>query len=196
MTSLKKFDAYRMLQASGLPIFTHHDIQRLCNISNENTAYKLLQRLEQGKVIRRVKSGAYQLIDAQTHDFTIANALRTPSYVSLESALSRYGILSQFPFVITSVTSTRNITIENDKTYEYAHIAPSLFDGYIKENDYLIATPEKALFDGLYFMSKGLRTLPIDELDLSPIQKKVFSIYYQKTPIKKFEHFLRSKHIL
>lgn len=196
MTSLKKFDAYRMLQASGLPIFTHHDIQRLCSISNENTAYKLLQRLEQGNVIRRVKPGSYQLIDAQTHDFTIANTLRTPSYVSLESALSRYGILSQFPFVITSVTTTRNTTIENEKTYEYVHVSSSLFYGYMKENNYLIATPEKALFDGLYFMSKGLRTFPIDELDVSHIKKELFALYYQKIRIPKFEHFLRSKHIL
>lgn len=196
MASLKKLDIYRMLQSSGLPIFSKHDIQKLFDIPNENTAYKLLQRLEKEGVIRRLKPGAYQLADAKTHDFVLANILCRQSYISLESALSRYGILGQFPFVVTSVTTARSNTIETNKSFEYVHIAPHLYFGYVKEQDYLIATPEKALFDALYFMSKGLRTFPLDEMDISVSHTKTFQRYCKQTHIGQFQRFLKSKRII
>lgn len=196
MASLQKLDVYRILQASELPLFSKHDLQKLFNIPNENTAYKLLQRLEKEKVIHRLKPGMYQLTDSKIHDFILANLLVKQSYVSLESALSRYSILQQFPFVITSVTTSRNATIETNKTYEYVHIAPHLYSGFVKDQEYLIATPEKALFDALYFMSKGLRSFPLDEMDLTISRTKIFQQYCKQTHIRQFQRFLYSKNII
>ena len=45
---------------------------------------------------------------------------------------------------------------------------------YIKKNDVLIATPEKALFDQFYLASKGIKSVNIDEYDLKNINKKLF----------------------
>ncbi|MEK7543665.1 MAG: hypothetical protein AAB557_02260 [Patescibacteria group bacterium] len=196
MASLKKFDVFRILQSSGLSLFSKHDIQQLLDVPNENTAYKLMRRLEQGNILRRLRSGTYQLLDAKIHDFVLANALYRQSYVSLESALSRYSIIAQFPFVVTSVTTARSRTIETNKSFEYTHIAPHLYFGFVKVEDYLIATPEKALFDALYFMSKGLRSYPLDEMDLSAARTTIFRQYCRQTPIGQFQRFLKSKHIL
>lgn len=196
MTSLKKIDVYRVLQSSELALFSKHDIQQLFDIPNENTAYKLIGRLEQGNVLQRLKPGIYQLTDAKTHDFVLANHLYRQSYISLESALSRYGLLGQFPFVVTSVTTSRSRAIETNKSFEYVHIAPHLYFGFVKEEDYLIATPEKALFDALYFMSKGLRSFPLDEMDLSATHTKTFKQYCKQTHIGQFQRFLTLKHIL
>ncbi len=196
MASLKKLDVYRVLQSSGLPVFSKHDIQQLFDVPNENTAYKLMQRLQQGSIIRRLKPGIYQLTDAKTHDFILANLLCRQSYISLESALSRYSILKQFPFVITSVTIARSNTVETNKSFEYVHVARHLYFGYVKEQDYLIATPQKALFDALYLMSKGLRSFPLDEMDLSVSRTKTFKQYCKQTNIGQFQRFLTSKHIL
>lgn len=196
MASLKKLEVYRRLQSSGLTLFSKHDIQQLFDIPNENTTYKLIGRLERGSVLRRLKPGIYQLTDAKTHDFVLANLLCRQSYISLESALSRYSILGQFPFVVTSVTTSRSRTIETNKSFEYIHIAPHLYFGFVKEKDYLIATPEKALFDALYFMSKGLRSFPLDEMDLSASRTTLFRQYCKQTHIGQFHRFLRLKHIL
>lgn len=196
MASLKKFDVYQKLQSSGLGVFSKHDIQKICGLTNNNTTYKLLQRLEKSGVIERIIPGSYQLKDTRVHDFTIANMLYKPSYVSLESALSRYGILKQFPFVITSITTARSKTVEKNKTYEYAHITPRFYHGFIKENNYLIATPQKALFDALYFMSKGLRKFPLDEMDMSASRTQLFRTYCHDVHISQFKRFLVSQHIL
>ena len=196
MTSLNKFEVYQKLQSSGLVVFSKHDIQKICNITNDNTTYKLLQRLEHTNIIERITSGSYQLKNAQTHDFTIANILYKPSYISLESALARYSIIAQFPFVITSITTARSKTVGKSKTYEYIHMAPHLYYGFIKEQDYLIATPEKALFDALYLMSKGLRMFHLDEMDLSVTRTKTFREYCKQTHIGQFQRVLTAKHIL
>lgn len=196
MTSLNKFETYRKIQSSGLVVFSKHDIQKICDISNNNTAYKLLQRMEHAHIIKRITSGWYQLHDAPIHDFEIANILHSPSYISLESALARYSIIAQFPFTITSITPARSKTVGENKTYEYIHIAPHLYYGFIKENNYLIATPEKALFDSLYLMSKGLRKLPLDEMDMSATKTKTFRNYCQNTHIGQFQRFLSKNHIL
>ncbi|MBI5613509.1 hypothetical protein HY947_01155 [Candidatus Gottesmanbacteria bacterium] len=196
MASLNKLDVFRVLQSSGLPLFSKHDLQKLFYIPNENTAYKLLQRLKREGVIQRLKPGIYQLTDSKIHDFVLANLLVKQSYISLESALSRYGILQQFPFVVTSITTSRSVTIETNKTYEYIHIAPHLYFGFVKEQEYLIATPEKALFDALYFMSKGLRSFPLDEMDLAISHSKTFKQYCKQTHIRQFQRFLESKKII
>jgi len=196
MASLKQFDVYQKLQSAGLGIFSKHDIQKICGLTNDNTTYKLLQRLEKAHVIERITPGSYKLKDAHVHDFTIANMLYKPSYVSLESALSRYGILKQFPFVTTSITTARRKTVEKQKTYEYAHMTPRFYYGFTRENNYLIATPHKALFDALYFMSKGLRNFPLDEMDMTVSRTQLFRSYCHKARIPQFKRFLTSCHIL
>jgi hypothetical protein len=64
--------------------------------------------------------------------------------------------------------------------YSYTHIDPKFYFGYEKTNDFIIATPEKALFDQAYLTSKGIKHLSIDEYDLSRINKKVFQSYLEK----------------
>jgi len=45
---------------------------------------------------------------------------------------------------------------------------------FTKKNNILIALPEKALFDQLYFASKGIKLIDFDEYDLSHINRKTF----------------------
>jgi len=79
-----------------------------------------------------------------------------PSYVSLESALSHYGLIPEGVFMVTSVT-TRNTANHGTSlgTFNYKHIKNNLFFGYklIQKQDltYKIAEQEKAILDFLYF---------------------------------------------
>ena len=45
-----------------------------------------------------------------------------------------------------------------------------------------MALPEKALLDAIYFTSKGIKKTAVDDLDLSFINKKVFSDFSKKFP--------------
>ena len=77
--------------------------------------------------------------------------IRRPSYLSLEYALSRYGILSQNVFTITLVTTKLPYTYRTgDSILEYHQIKRALFRGYVQEGSVLVAEPEKALLDLIY----------------------------------------------
>ncbi|HEK86257.1 MAG: type IV toxin-antitoxin system AbiEi family antitoxin domain-containing protein [Candidatus Saccharicenans sp.] len=107
------------------------------------------------------------------NEFELANFLVNPSYISLESALSFYGILPQFPYPVTSLTPLKTKIINyQEKEYEYAHLESKYFWGFVKKDKFLIATPEKALLDELYFMAKKLRKIHIKDLNLEAIDQK------------------------
>jgi len=149
------------------------DAKKVFGLQKENTLYKLLQRLEKAKIIQRVRKGKYYFLFREVSDFELANFLVNPSYVSLESALSFYGILSQFPYTVTSVTPLRSQKIVcQKKEYEFSHLESKYFFGFVKKENFLIALPEKALLDELYFMAKKLRKIHFEDLDLQIISKK------------------------
>ncbi len=85
-----------------------------------------------------------------------ANQIYRPSYISLHTALSFYGIIPEAVVQITSVTSLKTASFRNDfGEYSYKNFKENLMFGYeLKpmENNRIIkfATPEKALLDLLY----------------------------------------------
>jgi len=87
--------------------------------------------------------------------FFISNRIYSCSYVSLECALSYYGLIPEGVFTITSVSSLKTKRFETPiGTFDYRSVSPRLFFGYtlVKYNSFgfLIAEPEKALIDLLY----------------------------------------------
>lgn len=85
----------------------------------------------------------------------LASKIYTPSYVSLEYALSSYGIIPEAVNIITSITTRKTATFKNYfGTYLYRHIKNKAFCGFkLKKYDFLsyqIATKEKALVDYFY----------------------------------------------
>lgn len=87
--------------------------------------------------------------------FFAANELYSPSYVSLESALSWYGFIPEGVFQITSCSTRKTQSFETPLgSFSYRHIKSTLFFGYQLEewNDhhFAIAEPEKTVIDYLY----------------------------------------------
>ncbi|MBN1561798.1 hypothetical protein JW998_16225 [candidate division KSB1 bacterium] len=87
----------------------------------------------------------------------IANQLVFPSYVSLETALSFYGMIPERVYAVTSVTSKKTNQYTNSfGTFTYKSLQPFRYFGYELLRDengmaVFIANKEKALLDFLYF---------------------------------------------
>lgn len=178
MGTYTQIEIIKTLKEKQITLFSLGDFERLFNIHNRQTLYKKIQRLEKQGLIKKLIKGKYLFTFNPSNDFTIANYLYQPSYISLESALSFYGIIAGFSYQIFSLTpkKSRIFTIDG-KDYIYSQIKQSLFWGYEKKEDFLIAEPEKALLDYLYFSLKGLRTIDWDEIDLKEIAKKKIAFY-------------------
>ena len=102
----------------------------------------------------------------------IAAKIYKPSYISLHTALSFYGMIPEAVVSINSVTTLAPLSFNNKfGEYTYQHIKPSLFFGFdLKKMDdgraIPFATPEKALLDLLYLYPMYKTTEDMLELRL------------------------------
>ncbi len=179
----------KTLQKRNISVFSLADFRRLFAIKNAQTLYKKIQRLEKDGVIEFLVKGKYLFIlnNSTTADYEIANFLYPQSYVSLESALSYYGIITGFPYGTTSITVKKPRTFKcQGREFNYSQIAPALYFGMEKDKNFLIASPEKALIDYIYFGNKGLRGQDFDEMDFSIIDRKKLALYAKMANIRKF----------
>ena len=188
METISKQKAIQILIQKKISLLDISTAQKIFSFQKENSLYKFLQRLEKANLLKRVVKGKYLFSLKEINDYELANLLLTPSYLSLESALSFYGILAQFPYTITSVTPLKTKkSIYNEKEFEFAHLKKEYFFGYVKKDNFLIALPEKALLYELYFISKGLIRISLDELNLSLISRNKLGRmmeYYKFLPLE------------
>lgn len=104
----------------------------------------------------------------------IAGKICSPSYISLHTALSFYGIIPEAVLEITNVTTQKTCGYENAfGQFSYQTIRPRLFWGFepktMRDNkQYMMATPEKAIIDLMYLYPQystidEMRELRFDE---------------------------------
>lgn len=197
MTSMSAVAIIQKFKDLNLKFITPALLSSLLNQTNDNTLYKTLQRLEKNKILTRLDKGKYLVTGAEVSEFSLANFLLQPSYVSLESALTYYGILPQFTYTITSITTQRSQSIPSQNwEFNYSKISSRFFWGYIKQKNELIALPEKAFLDYLYLAAKGLRNTDIDEWNLTPLNKTKFKLYAGKINFSPLKKLLITKKLL
>lgn len=104
----------------------------------------------------------------------IANRIYRPSYISLHTALSFYGMIPEAVVQITSVSTLKTASFRNlFGEYSYKSVKNGLMFGYeprpmLDGRTILFATPEKALLDLLYLYpfydsKEELEQLRLDE---------------------------------
>lgn len=166
------------LYSSEIKLFSTKLLRDFVVPKAEASFFKVLARLVKSGVVTKIERDKYFLKSKAVSNFTVANFLYPQSYVSFESALNYYGILSQFPKVTTCATVNKTGHKTNEfGSFTYTHIQKGLFWGFVKTNDYLIAQPEKALLDEVYFKVKGLKEINLAELDISRIDTKILAEY-------------------
>jgi predicted transcriptional regulator of viral defense system len=123
----------------------------------------------------RLRQGYYTFPEYKSkRDFGyyFANRMYRPSYVSLHSALSFYGMIPEAVVQITSVTTLKTAVFNNDfGTFSYKSIREELMFGYdlkpIADGRTIqLAKPEKALLDLLYLYPFYSTETELEELRL------------------------------
>ena len=151
----------RNLKNKGFSVFTPREFERIFEVKS-GAAQQFIHSYVQKNFFTKLRNGLYALEEKRPPIYFVANKLYRPSYVSLETALSFYGIIPETVYGITSVTPKPTKMFETlDLLFTYTRIKQAAFEGYAiqKEDDqiYLIAEPEKALADYLYLVSIGQR---------------------------------------
>ncbi|TVR33498.1 MAG: hypothetical protein EA390_03955 [Balneolaceae bacterium] len=113
---------------------------------------------QQKGYIQKLRNRYYRFTDQEINEgylFYCANEIYSPSYVSLESALSLYGFIPEGVFQITSCTTLKTNAFETPiGHFSYRSVKSDLFFGYHlqqwNDHHYAIAGPEKTILDYLY----------------------------------------------
>jgi len=130
----------------------------------EAPARKLQELLKSGFLIR-LKKGFYVLNPEKAsrpfRPLAVANLLYGPSYLSLEFAMAHYGLIPERAEEFTSVTSAKSKIYKTAVgTFSYHHLSLDLYplltlsETLEGGGNYMIATPEKAVFDFLTLKTK------------------------------------------
>ncbi len=139
--------------------FNASDIRAIFGVSAVATS-GLLHRYKKRGFILQLKRGLYVFPDALPPDLYAANKLYSPSYISLEFALSYHGVIPETVYEITSVTTKATRRFETlGKVFSYRKIKKTAYTGYeIQKQQGLsfnIANAEKAFVDTNYLRLKN-----------------------------------------
>lgn len=162
MKSLKPIDVLNQLNLKRVRLFSPEEFRRVFGVSLR--AAQEFIKDHKTDLFVKLKNGLYALRSSFPAEAEIANRLYTPSYLSLEYALAHYRMIPETVYSVTSVTTkiTRAFTAEG-RSYEYSRIKRNAFTGYrnftTEAGVILIAEPEKALADYLYFVDLKLKQL-------------------------------------
>lgn len=130
-----------------------------------------------GRVLQ-LRRGIYALaapyVRQSPHPFLVANAIKRASYISLQSALSHYGMIPEYVPTTTSITTGRPEQLDTPLgRFIFRHAAKRLLDGFHEvevtpDQPVLIASPEKAIVDLLYLTPGSDNEALLRELRITP----------------------------
>ena len=146
-----------------MPYFTNQDLAKIMNPVSVNVF--LERETKKGEVLR-LKRGIYTTKTKRTEvkingevwpyiDYLATNVFVSPSYLSLESILFSYNIITENVYVTTAITTKNSTKITNNLwRFTYRNISEALFWGFearkVWKLTYYQAYPEKALLDYLW----------------------------------------------
>jgi hypothetical protein len=163
-------EALSRLQGLGVPLMTTADAAAVLDLST-TAASKTLGRLARVGLAVPVRRGLWAL-DRGLDPLLVTEALSAPypSYVSLQTALHRHGMITQIPAITYAVSLGRDRRFETPfGGYSFHHLPPELFGGWLPPpaSGMKLASPEKALVDYLYLTPTRTRLFAaLPELDL------------------------------
>lgn len=172
---LKRIEVEEKLKSLGLTLFRPPEFTDIFGVTKGTASVFISHNLGPGGIFIKLRNGAYLIKDSYVPPFFIANKLYEPSYISLNTALSHYDIIPEVVYATTSVTTKISREFNTPKgAFVYQRIKKPAFTGYslkiIDKENVLIADPEKALADYLYFVDLKKISLN-DRLELRNINK-------------------------
>lgn len=188
--------ALEMLRGLGRPIVRTGEAAAVLGISSSNASH-LLASLEEAGSAMRITPGRWSVV-GQPAPYVVASWLTDPypSYVSLYTALSRRGLISQIPRTVYVVSLADTKTVKTPVgTYSVHRMPPELFGGYEEQNGERIATAEKAVFDTLYLArGRGRRFSHLTEVELpSSFRPTVLQEWAEKIRDRSVRSFVESR---
>jgi len=186
---MKYIEILANFKEKKIKYFSLQDFQQITDLSYD-AARAILQRYKKKNLVLNPKKGYYFFKDYPPSVYGLAYRLYSPSYISMETVLSKNGVIPETIYPIVSVTPkpTRNFVCQK-REYRYHKIKQEAFTGYYKKENYLIAETEKAVVDYLYFVALGQKKIN-SRINLRKINKKKLVAYGKTFKNKKLSSLI------
>lgn len=144
-------------KTADLPYFETKELRLILGADFTHAMLVNLKNWMNKGYVTMIRRGLYVLSETggKTDAVVFATKIYPPSYVSMEMALSFYGIIPEAVFTVTSVTTRKTKKFKTPLgNFSYQKIKKEAFGGFeTKKQDNIsfnLALPEKALVDFFY----------------------------------------------
>ena len=177
----------RKLFNSGKTVFSSEDLGKILEIINKNYLKVVLSRLAKRSDLTRIKKGLY-VINEHYNNFELANKLKRPSYISIETVLFNNNVIFQdYSKKITSVANNSYKETIKGVDFFYYKIKDEILtnpSGLVFDDNFVIASIERAVCDMIY-LSKNFYFDNLENINKNRL--KEISQIYNKRVIKEVE---------
>jgi predicted transcriptional regulator of viral defense system len=188
---MKFIEFYNKLKDS--PLIDIRDVLTIYPNFNRRRLFEWQKR----ELIQKIVPNFYLFTNKKYNEedlYFIANKIYSPSYISLETALSCYNLIPETVYSITSIATKKTKKyLTSIANFSYRTVKPKLFFGYkiIKKNgfSYQFAEPEKTLLDFLY-LRKDLKEKK--DFKALRINKENFRDLISQTKLKNYLKLFQS----
>lgn len=157
------------------PVFTTAEVAELGEINVSYVSRSLSKLADDGRVTR-VRRGLWAVSGhPDLSPYVVVPYLfenEDSGYISFFTALNQHGMIEQIPQLIEVATRINKKSLDTPfGTYEFHQLQDALYGGWKPADQrwsYLLATPEKAIFDSIYIsVRKGRQFARFPELMLT-----------------------------
>lgn len=174
---MKAQELIKKITSLNLETFSTADLRKIFPESAASMAVIANRLVKNGQIVPIYK-GLYRLAQNQIEIEKVAQQIYYPSYTSFESALAKYGIINQGPYLLTLATTrhAKKIIIDNRECL-FRQLKPGLFWGFNLIKDIYLAEPEKAVLDTLYLAYLGKTKINYQDWYLKNINRDKIKKY-------------------
>lgn len=175
-------------------IFTYADLSNVISGGSPVANSRIISRLLRECVITKVQRGVY--VTEGFDPWLLSATLEPDSYISMDSVLSRNGLVGVTPLDTVSVVALggrkRRIKTKTQEIIVHA-VTEELYFGFERRDGVNVADSEKAWLDTLYFYTKGRRYPfdPLREVNIRKLDKKKIEKYLKRYNNPKFVRFVK-----
>ncbi|MDR2581627.1 MAG: hypothetical protein LBC85_11645 [Fibromonadaceae bacterium] len=167
------------------------ELSSVFNESSKISLHSIINNFIKAGILKRYCREIYTL--ANFDCLVLSAKIRQNSYVSLGSALAMRRLIgSESPFQIFCITQTKAAEYKGAPNISYYKLAKELCFGFEpNEKGVLIAEPEKAALDTLYFYLRGKKFYfnIFSDINYGMLNKDIFFSYLERYNNPKFKIF-------
>jgi hypothetical protein len=186
-----KKDYFSALLRSNNTVFTFKELPLIWNEPDVNLIKKRVYRYTKTGKLHSIRKGIYAK-DKNYDKLELANKIFTPAYISLETVLSREGIIFQHYEQIFVVSYLSREIACDGQTYVFRRMKDILLTNSLnieKKGTYYIASKERAFLDMIY-LNKNYHFDNLSSLDWD-ICFEMLPIYDNKAMAKRLNSYFK-----